>query len=92
VIQTHILIQHKQHTLNCSSCRDALQNLQRLQIGLLLYFVIAIASVAVFPDAWRLQVGLPLIITAFLSLGTYGWLKFRLIPKFYFIDYIHPQK
>ncbi len=83
-----LLDRYKQHTIHCSSCRDALKNLQRLQIGLLLYFAIAIAFVAILPDGWRLQVGLPVI----LGLGGYGWLKFWLIPRFYFIDYIHPEK
>ncbi|MDJ0618848.1 MAG: hypothetical protein QNJ63_19255 [Calothrix sp. MO_192.B10] len=40
-----------------------MKNLQRLQIGILLYFVIAIAFVATLADGWRLQVGLPVILT-----------------------------
>ena len=44
------------------------------------------------PNAWRLQAGLPVMLTAFLGLGIYGWLKLWLIPKFYFIDYIHADK
>jgi phenylpropionate dioxygenase-like ring-hydroxylating dioxygenase large terminal subunit len=87
-----MLDRYKQHTQHCSSCRTAVKNLERLQIGLLVYFVIVISGVAVLPDDWRLQLGLPLVITALLGLGAYSWLKFSLIPKFYFVDYIHAEK
>ena len=87
-----MLDRYKQHTQHCSSCRTAVKNLERLQIGLLAYFVIVISGVAVLPDDWRLQLGLPLVITALLGLGAYSWLKFSLIPKFYFVDYIHAEK
>ena len=66
--------------------------LERLQIGLLAYFVIVISGVAVLPDDLRLQLGLPLIITALLGVGISAWLKFSFIPKFYFVDYIHAEK
>ncbi|AFZ23038.1 ring-hydroxylating dioxygenase, large terminal subunit [Cylindrospermum stagnale PCC 7417] len=87
-----ILDCYKQHTQHCSSCRNALKNLQHLQIALLAYFVITISGVAILPDALRMRLGLPLVITALLGLGAYSWLKFRLIPKFYFVDYIHAEK
>jgi hypothetical protein len=90
--RAEVLDRYKQHTQHCSSCRTALKNLERLQIGLLAYFVIVISGVAVLPDHWRLQLGLPLVITALLGLGAYSWLKFSLIPKFYFVDYIHAEK
>jgi phenylpropionate dioxygenase-like ring-hydroxylating dioxygenase large terminal subunit len=64
-----MLDRYKQHTQHCSSCRTAVKNLERLQIGLLVYFVIVISGVAVLPDDWRLQLGLPLVITALLGLG-----------------------
>ena len=83
---------YKQHTQHCSSCRTAVKNLERLQIGLLAYFVIVISGVALLPDHWRLQLGLPLIITALLGVGISAWLKFLFIPKFYFVDYIHAEK
>lgn len=87
-----MLDRYKQHTQHCSSCRNALKNLQRLQIVLLCYFVITISGVAILPDHLRIQVGLPVVITALLGLGIYSWLKYWLIPKFYFVDYIHAQK
>ena len=90
--RAEVLDRYKQHTQHCSSCRTVVKNLERLQIGLLTYFVIIISGVAVLPDHWRLQLGLPLIITALLGLGAYSWLKFSLIPKFYFVDYIHAEK
>ncbi|MDD1427044.1 Rieske 2Fe-2S domain-containing protein [Dolichospermum sp. ST_sed9] len=87
-----MLDRYKQHTQHCSSCRTTVKNLERLQIALLAYFVITISGVVVLPDNWRLQLGLPLVITALLGLGIYSWLKFSLIPKFYFVDYIHAEK
>ncbi|WP_413173610.1 Rieske 2Fe-2S domain-containing protein [Anabaena azotica] len=87
-----MLDRYKQHTQHCSSCRNALKNLQRLQIVLLSYFVITLAGVAILPDNLRIQVGLPVVITALLGLGIYSWLQLWLIPKFYFVDYIHAQK
>ena len=87
-----MLDRYQQHTQHCSSCRTTVKNLERLQIGLLAYFVIVVSGVAILPDAFRLKVGLPLIITALLGMGIYTWLKLWLIPKFYFVDYIHAHK
>ncbi|MBD2251423.1 Rieske 2Fe-2S domain-containing protein [Nostoc parmelioides] len=87
-----VLDRYKQHTQHCSSCRNALKNIKLLQVILLGYFAIIIAGVAVLPDSLRVQLGLPLIITAILGLGLYSWLKFWLVPKFYFVDYIHAEK
>ncbi len=87
-----VLNRYKQHTQHCSSCRGALKNIKRWQTALLVYFAFTVASVAVFPDAIRLQFGLPLIISALIGLGVYAVLKFWLEPKFYFVDYIHANK
>ena len=87
-----VLNRYKQHTQHCSSCRGALKNIQRLQVVLLGLIALAVSGVAIFPDRMQLQWGLPLIILALLSLSAYAWLKFRLIPKFYFVDYIHSQR
>ena len=87
-----ILNRYTQHTQNCSSCRGALKNIQRLQIVLLAYFAISVSIVAVLPDAPRQTLGIPLIILALLGLGAYAGLKFWLEPKFYFVDYIHAHK
>ncbi len=87
-----MLDRYQQHTQHCSSCRNALKNFERLQVGLLVYFIVVVSGVAVLPDNWRLQVGLPLIITALLGMVIYACLKFLLIPKFYFVDYIHAEK
>ncbi|MDP5017792.1 MAG: Rieske 2Fe-2S domain-containing protein [Dolichospermum sp.] len=90
--RAEVLDRYKQHTQHCSSCKTAVKNLERLQIGLLAYFVIIISGVAVLPDHWRFQLGFPLVITGLLGLAAYSWLKFSLIPKFYFVDYIHAEK
>ncbi len=87
-----VLDRYKQHTQHCNSCRGALKVVQRLQIALLAYFAITVAGVAVLPDALRVQLGLPLVITALLGLAAYAWLKFWLSPKFYFVDYVHANR
>lgn len=87
-----VLDRYQQHTQHCSSCRNAVKNLQRLQIGLLSYFIIVLSGVTILPDEMGLKVGLPLMITALLGLGVYAWLKLSLIPQFYFVDYIHAEK
>lgn len=87
-----VLDRYKQHTQHCSSCRNTLKTLERSQIILLAYFAVTISGVAILPDALRLRLGLPLIITALLSLGVYTGLKLWLIPKFYFVDYIHAKR
>ncbi|MEA5496565.1 Rieske 2Fe-2S domain-containing protein [Limnoraphis robusta Tam1] len=87
-----ILDRYHQHTQHCSSCRGALKAVKRWQIGLIVYFAIALSSAAILPDHWRLTVGLPLVITALASLGIYAGLKYGLEPQFYFIDYIHAEK
>ncbi|WP_026731661.1 aromatic ring-hydroxylating dioxygenase subunit alpha [Fischerella sp. PCC 9605] len=87
-----ILDRYKQHTQYCSSCRGALKVVQRLQVVLLAYFAITVCGVAILPDALRVKLGLPLILTALLGLAAYAWLKFWLSPKFYFVDYVHADK
>jgi len=87
-----ILDRYNQHTKHCSSCRGALKNIKRIQIALLVYFILAVSSVAVFPDSIRMTWGLPIIAIALLGLIVYGGLKFWLEPKFYFVDYIHSEK
>lgn len=87
-----ILDRYRQHTQHCHSCRNALKNIQLLQIILLTYFIVSLPIVAVMPDAIRLTIGLPLMVIALLSVGLYSWLKLWLEPLFYFVDYIHPEK
>jgi len=88
----HLLDRYHQHTLICGSCRQALKNIHLLQIVLLVYFAVALSVAVVMPDALRLGVSLPLVLTALLGLGIYGGLKFWLEPKFYFVDYIHAKR
>ncbi|HIK08428.1 MAG TPA: Rieske 2Fe-2S domain-containing protein [Trichormus sp. M33_DOE_039] len=87
-----VLDRYKQHTQHCSSCRNALKNIERSQFILLGYFAITVAASAILPDSLRLKLGLPLVITGLLGLAAYAWLKFRLTPKFYFVDYIHAER
>lgn len=87
-----ILDRYQQHTQHCSSCKGALKAVKRWQLGLLIYFIVAISTAAILPDFWRFRVGLPLVLTALTGLGIYAWLKYRLEPKFYFVDYVHADK
>ncbi|MEO1373813.1 MAG: Rieske 2Fe-2S domain-containing protein [Cyanobacteria bacterium J06635_10] len=87
-----LLDRYRQHTQHCSSCRKALKNSQRLQVVFVGYFAIIISVVATLPDALRIKLGLPLMLTGLLSLAAFAFLKFWLIPQFYFQDYLHPDK
>lgn len=87
-----VLDRYKQHTQHCSSCRGALKVVQRLQVGLLIYFAIVVSIVALLPEALKMKLGLPLVMTALLGLGGYTWLKMWLSPRFYFLDYIYAQR
>lgn len=87
-----ILDRYHQHTQHCNSCKGALKNIQRFQIILLAYFALTVSGVAILPDKLRLSVGLPLIGLAIVGLGVYSWLKFKLEPKFYYVDYVHSER
>ncbi|VXD14734.1 Rieske (2Fe-2S) region [Planktothrix serta PCC 8927] len=87
-----LLDTYHQHTQHCSSCRKALKTIQRLQLGLLIYFLLTVSSVALMSDSVRSYWGIPLIAIALFGLGIYGGLKYYLEPKFYFVDYIHADK
>ena len=87
-----MLDRYHQHTQHCSSCRSALKNGQRLQMILLICFILAVSGVALMPDAIRFKFGLPLIILALLGLSAAAWLRFWLQPRFYFVDYIHADR
>jgi len=87
-----LLDRYHQHTQHCSSCRNTLKTIQRLQLILVAYFAIAISVVAVLPDSLRLSWGIYLAISALLGLGIGAGLKFWLMPKFYFVDYVHSER
>lgn len=87
-----ILDRYHQHTIICGSCRQALENVHRLQMGLLAYFFVALSVAAVLPDRFRVWISLPLVLMALLGLGVYAGLKYWLEPKFYFVDYVHAKR
>ena len=87
-----MLDRYHQRTIICGSCRQALQNVHRLQVGLLSYFVVALSVAAVMPDRFRIWIGLPAILTALAGLVIYAGLKYWLEPKFYFVDYVHAKR
>ncbi len=87
-----LLDRYHQHTQHCSSCRTALKRSTFLQGLLLAYFVVAITTVALLPDSERVSWGFWLGISALFGLGVAGVLRFWLMPKFYFVDYVHSDK
>jgi len=87
-----LLDRYHQHTQNCHSCQGALRRIHQLQIGTLVSVAILILVIALLPDAYRLQVGLPLSAIAILSAASWGWLRYRLEPQFYFVDYVHAER
>lgn len=90
--RSQLLDRYHQHTQICSSCRQALQTVQRWQLGLLIYFAVAVSIAALLPDAFRGWIGLPLVLTGLLGLGVSLGLKYWLEPKFYFVDYVHADR
>jgi hypothetical protein len=54
-------------------------------------FVVSLSIAALLPDQQRLWTGVPSLGFALLGLGAAAWLRFSLEPKFYFVDYIHPE-
>ncbi len=87
-----LLDRYSQHTQHCSSCRQALKNIQRLQVILIINFVLTISFVAIMNDHLRTSFGLPLTIIALSGLGIWSWLRYWLQPKFYFVDYVHAER
>jgi phenylpropionate dioxygenase-like ring-hydroxylating dioxygenase large terminal subunit len=87
-----LLDRYHQHTQHCSSCRKTLKTIQLMQWLLLAYFVVVVSTVAVLPDSLRISWGLYLTFSAILGLGIAGVLRFWLMPKFYFVDYVHLKR
>lgn len=87
-----LLDRYHQHTQHCSSCRNALRMIKLWQWLLVTYFIVIVSIVAILPDNLRVSLGLWLIISTFLGLGIAAVLRFWLMPKFYFVDYVHSDR
>ena len=87
-----LLDRYHQHTQHCSSCRNALKTTKFWQWLLVAYFIATVSVVAVLPDNLRVSWGLWLMVSALLGLGIAAVLKFWLMPKFYFVDYVHSER
>ena len=87
-----LLDRYHQHTQHCSSCRQALRRIKQAQWLLLAYFLVTTSIVAVLPDSLRVSLGIYLTLTSLLGLGIAAVLRFWLMPKFYFVDYVHWEK
>jgi hypothetical protein len=49
-------------------------------------------AIALLPDTYRLQAGLPLAAIASLCAAAWVGLKYRLEPQFRFVDYVHAER
>jgi hypothetical protein len=87
-----LLDRYHQHTQHCQSCQGALKRIHQLQIALLVAAAIVVLIIALLPDAYRLQVGLPLSAIALLTAASWVWLRYRLEPQFHFVDYVHAKR
>jgi phenylpropionate dioxygenase-like ring-hydroxylating dioxygenase large terminal subunit len=87
-----LLDRYHQHTQHCSSCRETLKTVKLLQWLLLAYFVVIVSMVAVLPDSLRISLGLYLTLSALFGLVIAAVLRFWLMPKFYFADYVHSER
>lgn len=87
-----LLDRYHQHTQHCKSCGNALKATKFWQWLLVVYFIVTISIVAILPDNLRASWGIWLIISALLGLGIAAILRFWLMPKFYFVDYVHSEK
>ena len=87
-----LLDRYHQHTQHCNSCRNALKTTKFWQWLLVIYFIATVSTVAVLPDNLRVSWGLWLMVSALLSLGIAAVLRFWLMPKFYFVDYLHSER
>ncbi len=86
-----LLDRYHQHTQHCSSCRNALKTIKFWQWTLAVYFIVTVSVLAILPDHLRISLGLWLMVSALLGLGIAAVLKFWLMPKFYFVDYVHSE-
>lgn len=87
-----VLDRYHQHTQHCSSCRNALNNVKKLQFILLGFAIFSIVGCSIMSNEFRQQWGLFLGGFVIFLLGIYSWLKWWLEPRFYFVDYVHADK
>ncbi|MGA1602931.1 MAG: Rieske 2Fe-2S domain-containing protein [Prochlorothrix sp.] len=87
-----LLDHYHSHTEICSSCRTALARFRQLQKVLVAVALILVAVAALLPDAQRLTLGLELVGVALLCGSVWAGITYRVIPKFYFEDYVHADR
>jgi len=87
-----LLDRYHQHTQHCRSCRTALTRIQRFEMGTLLTAGGLGIIMALLPDAYRLQFGIPLAGMIILSVLAWAWLRYWLEPQFEFVDYVHADR
>jgi phenylpropionate dioxygenase-like ring-hydroxylating dioxygenase large terminal subunit len=87
-----LLDRYHQHTIHCSSCRDALRVCQRLQVAGLVVFALGLATAALLPDALRQALGLPLVLVALAGAAAAAALRMGLEPWFRYRPYVHARR
>ena len=86
-----VLDRYQQHTIHCSSCRRALQTTRRAKGLLVGLAIVTVAITALLPNSLRLKGGLGLITFGAICGAIATALHYKLEPKFYFVDYRHPD-
>ncbi len=88
----NVLDRYHQHTIHCTSCRNALKNTKwakRILTGLA---IATIATTAVLPNSVRIRLGLGLLSFGGICGAIAAVLHYKLEPGFYFVDYRHQDK
>lgn len=87
-----LLDRYRQHTQHCRSCQGALARIEQLQAAALAGAALLVVAIALLPDTYRLQAGLPLAAITSLCAAAWVGLKYRLEPQFRFVDYVHAER
>ncbi|MEB3300972.1 MAG: Rieske 2Fe-2S domain-containing protein [Cyanobacteriota bacterium] len=87
-----LLDRYQQHTRHCASCRGALLATQRLEVAGLVVLALGLAVAALLPEAWRLPLGLPLVLLALAAGAGAAALRWGLEPWFRYRPYRHARR
>jgi phenylpropionate dioxygenase-like ring-hydroxylating dioxygenase large terminal subunit len=86
-----LLDRYHQHTEICSSCRTALDRVQWGQRAALLVLALTLTVAATASEAIGVMGRGAAFAVAIAAIVAYGGLKYWLEPRFYFVDYRHPD-
>ncbi|MEB3325372.1 MAG: Rieske 2Fe-2S domain-containing protein [Cyanobacteriota bacterium] len=91
-LEEALLDRYHQHTVHCASCRGALAVTQRLEVAGLVMWALGLGLAALLPEAWRLPLGLPLVLLALGGGAAAAALRWGLEPWFRFRPYRHAKR